>query len=99
MKQLSEKQAIAFYDSKIYEDWTPYQVVRFQLFQKKLALPLDLFHKSLENVLDRPVWTHELGMNRQGIINEFLGTGAAPTFDEIVGMIPQEKLILLNLAD
>ncbi len=73
MKQLTAKQAIQFSKSKVYENWTYEQIVRFQLFQKKLCMDFSRFHEAVEKVLDRPVFTNEFGMNHEGIVLEYLG--------------------------
>lgn len=94
-KQLTKEQAIALYNSKEWENWTPEQMVRFQLFQRKLCVPFHEFHKAIEIVLKRSVWTHEFA-NCQDLMREYLGQSPAPTFDEIIDMIPAEKRIILN---
>ena len=96
MKQLTTEQAIAFSDSKIYENWTSEQIVRFQLFQKKLCMDFSVFHKAIEEVLDRSVFTHEFGMNYDGIVKEYLGEKEPPTFEEIIELIPEDKRIIIS---
>ena len=59
MKQFTRKQAIEFYNSKEWENWTDEQIVRLQLFQPKLCVPFGRFHKAMETVLDRPIYTSE----------------------------------------
>lgn len=95
MKQLTKEQAIKFDKSGIWKDWTSEQIVRFQLFQDKLCMDFDRFHKAIEKVLNRPVYTHEFGMNHEGIIKEYLGVKKAPTLDEIINLIPEEKRIII----
>jgi len=68
MKQLTTEQAIKFAKSKVYKKWTNEQIVRFQLFQKKLCMDFSRFHEALETVLDRPVFTHEFGLNYDGLV-------------------------------
>lgn len=96
-KQLTKEQAIELYKSDAWRDWTDEEVVRFQLFQQKLCMDFSRFHKAIEKVLDRPVYTHEFGMNYEGIVEEYLGTKKASTFDEIINMIPQEKRIIVQV--
>lgn len=91
MKQLTRDEAIRFAESKAYEGWTHEQICDFQLFQKKMCMPFGIFHEALEKTLARPVFTHELGLNYDGICQERLGLRPAPTFEEIVGLIPEEK--------
>ena len=97
MKQLTKKQAIEFAKSGVTDDWTYEQIVRFQLFQKKLCMDFSRFHCALEKVLDRPVFTHELGLNYDGIVKEYLGVQDPPTLEEIIDLIPEEKRIVIKL--
>ena len=97
MKQLTQEQAIAFAESKVWETWSHYEIARFQLFQDKLCVPFTRFHQAIENELGRPVFTHEFGLNPDGIIEEFLGAKEPPTLDEIINLIPENKRIIINL--
>ena len=97
MEQLTTEQAIEFAKSKVYKDWTNEQIVRFQLFQKKLCMDFSKFHGAIEKVLDRPVFTHEFGMNYEGLVLEYLGEKEAPTFEEIIELIPKNKRIVIGV--
>lgn len=70
MKQLTREEAIALYNSGQWKDWTDEEIVKFQLYQECLAVPIDQFQDALTNVLGRPVWTHELA-NQQRLIDEY----------------------------
>ena len=96
MKQLTKEQAINLYKSKVYENWTDEQVVRLQLFQKKLCVDFNRFHIALNNVLGRPVYTHDLCLNYDDIVSEYLGTTPPPTLDEILNLIPKEKQFIIE---
>ena len=96
MKQLTKEQAIAFAESGIWKDWTDDQIVRFQLYQQRLCLPFDRFHKAMEAVLRRPVWTYEFA-NWKHLQEEYEGKRKAPTFEEIMNMIPEDKRIILEV--
>jgi hypothetical protein len=98
MKQITKEEALAIYDSEVWKEWDNEFIARFQLFQKKLCVPFSLFHEALEKVLDRPVFTHELGINYNGICEELLKIRPKPTMEEIIEMIPAEKLILVNIG-
>jgi len=95
MKQLTSQEAIAFAESRVWLDWTHEQIVRLQLFQDKLCVPFNRFHEAIEAVLGRPVYTHEFGLNWNGIVEEYLRTRPAPTFDQIIEMIPEDKRVLI----
>ncbi len=62
-----------------------------------LKVPFSQFHADLEEVLGRPVWTHELALNYQGIIDELEGRVEAPTLGEIVSLIPADKRVVVVL--
>ena len=91
MKQLSKKEAIAFSENQISKDWTSEQIVRFQLFQDKLCMEFSVFHKAIEDVLGRPVFTHEICS--ESMILEYLGEKEPPTLQEIMDIIPEDKRI------
>ena len=99
VKQLTKEQAIKFAESKIWEteNWTARQIVEFQLFQKILCMPFDVFHEAMEKALGRPVYTHEFGLNVEGLKKEFLGEKSPPTLEEIIQMIPAEKRVVVML--
>lgn len=97
MKQLTKEQAILFGESQIWADWSHEEIVKFQLFQDKMCMPFSRFHEAIEKVLDRPVFTHEFGLNYDGIVKEYLGEKEKPTFEEILNLIPEEKRIILKL--
>jgi len=95
MKQLTKEQAIAFGENKLYEGMTSRQIAEFQLEQEKLCMPFDVFHKALEETLGRPVYTHELALNWEGLCKEIQGETEAPTLEEIINLIPEDKRILI----
>lgn len=97
MEQLTKEQAILFAENKMYEKLSHEEIVGFQLFQKKLCMPFDIFHEAVEKVLDRPVFTHEFGLNLDGIKKEFLDEKEKPTLEEILNLIPEEKRIIIKL--
>jgi len=88
---MNKQQAIKLYKTKFWKDMTAESIVRFQLFEKKLCMPFGVFHEAVEKVLKRPVWTHEFGMNNDGLKKEFLGSKKPPTMKEIIGLIPEKK--------
>ena len=94
MKQLSKEEAIKFAKSEVWKTWTPEQIVALQLFQERLCLSFDVFHKAIEKVLGRPIWTHEFAFVEK-LRLEYLGIRKKPTLNEIFKLIPKEKRILI----
>jgi len=97
MEQLTTEQAIAFAESGAWKELDNEQIVRFQLFQSKLCMPFTRFHEAIEKVLDRPVYTHEFGLNLNGIKEEYLKTKQSPTLEEIINLIPKEKRMVIGI--
>lgn len=84
MKQMTEAQAIALYNSKKWETWTDEQIVGLQIYQNLLCIPFGRFHAAVEKVLGRPVWTHEFAgiSGHQRLIDEYEGKRPRGTVQE-----------------
>ena len=94
--QLTQEQAIEMAKSNVWKDWTSEQVVRFQMFQHRLCMDFSHFHKCVQDVLGRPVFTHEFAF-RDDMVREYLGEKEAPTFDDIINLIPSEKRLVIGV--
>lgn len=69
-------------------------IVKFQIYQDKLCVSFNRFHASLESVLERPVYTHELGFTN--IKDEYEGKRGKPTIEEILGLISKEYIKIIG---
>jgi hypothetical protein len=96
--ELTTEEAVAIYDSEAWREWSLVERAKFQLFTTKLCMPFDVFHEAIEEALGRGVWTHEFGLNHDGLVNEFLGVVDPPTMKEIMELIPEEKRIVLRVG-
>lgn len=96
MRQVTKEEAIKIYESGLWQDWTHEERVKFQLYQSKLTMPFDVFHEAVTIVLGRSVYTHEFAgqEGKSALQSEFEGKRPAPTFDEILAMIPGDKIII-----
>ena len=56
---MTEEEAIKLAESKWWEHKTAQEIAGFQLVADKLCMPFNLFHKAVEEWLERTVWTHE----------------------------------------
>lgn len=92
---IGKDKAIALFDSGWWKDRPARELAMFQMFTQELSMPFEVFHKALEETLGRPVWTHELGLNADGIQKELIGETPAPTIDDILNLIPKDKWILV----
>lgn len=95
---MTKEQAIALAKSDWWESVSAHDIVMFQLFERLLCMPFDKFHKAVETVLNRPVWTHEFAFMDK-LKQEFLGDRPAPTMQEILELIPAEKRVVLVVKD
>lgn len=95
MQKITKEQAIDLADSKFWEGMTSKEIAQFQMNTPNLCMPFGIFHKALEEALGRPVWTHELGMHADDIRKELNGEKCAPTFDEIISLIPEKKRLIV----
>lgn len=98
MEQLTKEQAIAIYKGGEWKNWTDEQIVKLQIYQKKLCVPFSVFHKAIGKILERPVYTHEFAGDEghSRLIEEYEGKRPKPTFDEIANLIPEEKRIVIR---
>jgi len=71
-KSIGKDKAIELAATNWWKFCSHREIAEFQLFTKELACPFAVFHEAVEKSLGRPVWTHEFGMNYEGICKEFL---------------------------
>jgi hypothetical protein len=96
VKQLTQEQAVKMKESGVWKEWTAVQIVRFQMFQMRLCIDFDHYHRCIQEVLKRTVFTYEFAF-RDDIIEEYLGMKPIPTLEESINLIPQEKRTVLGL--
>lgn len=93
--ELTTEEAIKLGESQWWVGKTSREIAEFQLFTTALCCPFDVFHKAMEESLGRPIWTHEFGLDYDGLCKEFLGDRPTPTFAEILNLIPADKRIIV----
>ena len=89
--------AIALAESHWWELCDDREIAMTQLFTAELCMPFDRFHQSVEKALGRSVWTHEFGLNYDGLCRELLGETEPPTMQQIIDMIPAETRIIVSV--
>lgn len=92
---MTREEAIKLADSEFWKDMTKAEIAEFQLFEDRLCMPFDVFHAAVEAILGRPVFTHEFA-NADYLRSELLGGRDAPDLEEILNLIPPEKLIVMT---
>lgn len=92
---MNKEQAIQLYNSKFWEPMSYKDRAIFQLWEDKLCMPFNVFHEAMEKALGRPVFTHEFGLNRDGLKKELLGEAPAPSLEDIINLIPEDKRLIV----
>ena len=88
---MTKDEAIELYESNFWEKLTDKENAILQLYGERLCMPPSVFHKAIEGALGRAVFTHEFGLNYDGLKRELLGLEEAPSPNDIFEMIPKEK--------
>lgn len=94
-QSIGKQKAIALFDSGWWKGKPAKEIATFQFFTDELCMPFDIFHEALEKAIGRPVWTHELVLGHDGIAKELRGEKEAPTMEEIINLIPEDKRIIV----
>lgn len=92
---MTKEQAIALAKSKFWEPMSFRERAVFQINERLLCMPFDVFHEAVEKTIGRPVFTHEFGLNYEGIKNEIMNGAPPPTMDDIINVIPKDKQVIL----
>lgn len=92
---IGKEAAIALAESKWWEGKSNREIAEYQLSVREICCPFGVFHEAVEKSLGRPVFTHEFGLNYQGILNEFNGVEAAPSAEQVIDLLPKDKTIIL----
>lgn len=92
---LTKKEAIKMCESSWWEDKTDEEIVKFQLFESRLCMPFSRYHQAIQKVLKRPVYTHEFAW-LDLLQQEYLGKKDMPTLEEVLGLLPAEKTIVIG---
>lgn len=94
-EQLTREQAIEFGESDRWEPMSDEERARFGLTQRFLPIPFKVFHEAITKALGRDVWTHEFA-RMDLLLDELDRHRMPPTWDEIAGLIPAEKRIVID---
>jgi hypothetical protein len=96
-QSIGREAALALIDKKWWEGKSSRDIAEFQMLTAELCMPFGDFHKAIEEAVGRPIFTHEFGMNWDGIVAELFDGAPAPSFDEILEMIPADKRIVITV--
>ena len=68
------------------------------LLDGPLEVPFELVHGRIESLVGRPVWTHEMAANWEGLCKEARWENRPATMNEILALIPAEQRIIVSAA-
>lgn len=95
--ELTREQAVKLAESRWWVGRTDEEIVKVQLFEDWLVMPLDLFYEAVGKVLGRPVWNFEFSSsNVEKLQREFLKERAAPTPEEIVALLGDKTIVVIG---
>lgn len=64
-----------------------------------LEVPFSLLHGRIEELVGRPVFTHEMALNWEGLCREARWEAPGSTLADVIELIPEEKRIVLIADD
>lgn len=92
---MTKEQAIEMCKQKWWIGKTSKEIVDFQLYEPLLCMDFSDFHKALEVVLKRPVYTHEFA-DAKSLKEEYEGKREYQGLTEsIERIIPKDKPVIL----
>jgi len=94
---MTKEEAIQLAKSDFWKHLDSREIVEFQIYEEKLCMPWEVFHKAVNEVLGRPVYTHEFASsNINNLRMELMGEKTPPSIQEIMELIPEEKRIIIS---
>ncbi len=93
MKEITREQAIEILKSREWRKWSSGQRCYFQLNQKHLCMPFDVFHESVEEQVSRQVLNHEFA-NAALLLSELEDIIPKPTWEEIIRPIKENMIVV-----
>jgi hypothetical protein len=93
-QQLTQAEAIAFHDSGAWEKLDLKERALFQFGQRLLCMPFGEFQRATEELLGRPVWTHEFA-DPDSLLDEYTGKRPRRSMADIFALLPDDKTIVV----
>lgn len=87
----------AFDNRRKPEDMTGEErMAEMRFWNGPCEIPFGMIHKRIEELVGRPVWTHEMGLDWEGLVLEAGGRREPPTMEGIIDLVPEEKRIIIE---
>ena len=96
-RSIGKKAAVEYFNSGKWGTLSDENIFRMQLYTKELMVPFGRFHSAAEVVLGREVYTNEFA-NLDTIKAEYEKKKGKPTFDEIVGELPDGLEVVMIVS-
>ena len=83
---MTKQEALTKWETEWWEVAMANEIVAFQLYEDRLCLPFDKFHEAVEEVLGRPVFTHEFA-DQKRLCEEHQGVRDKGTPEELMSTL------------
>ena len=70
MRQFTKAEARTFFVKDGHRSMSDYRIAEFQLEQKYLCMPPDVFYGAVQRVLNRDIFPHQLITDKEFLLNE-----------------------------
>lgn len=99
-REMTSEEAIALAQTEWWKDMDIAEAAKLQLSQDKLCMPFEEFHRGMEELLGRPVWTHEFA-RPELLTAEIEGKRPAPTspIESLAELIGEKQIIAVVIND
>lgn len=95
---MTAEQAVEMAKSQWWEGMAAADVVSVQLYEEKLCMDFSAFHAAVEEVLGRPVWTHEFAWPAK-LRAEFEGRVPRASFADVMAKLPPGVPVVVVVAE
>ena len=92
---VTREEAVELAKSGFWKTMSYRDIAMFQMHEKRLCMPFDVFHEAIVKALGRPVYTHEFATNHEGLKKELRGEIPAPSMRQVMELIPEDKRIIV----
>ena len=62
-----------------------------------LEIPFEMIHQRIEELVGRPVWTHEMGLNWEGLCREAKWETEGATLQEVIELVPRHQRLVIEV--
>jgi len=93
---IGKEEATKLYESEFWKGWSARDIADFQLYNKRLIVPWEVFHVAVEEVLGRDVYSHEFKYD--SLRKEIDGEIPKKTLADVIDTFPKDKPITMAVV-